>query len=99
MKITYSIHKSYPDVRYVATYDPLPMATTDPEITEAKVTKRRLDNKGITVVEDKEMQINIFLLFWYFWQGLTLRQIIQKIHKEEYTFNHKVQPTNITSDK
>ena len=92
MKITYSIHKSYPDVQYVATLDPLPMATANPEFTEAKITKKRLDKKGITVVEDKEMQINILLLFWYFLRGMTLRQIVEKRSKHEYSFNHQVTP-------
>lgn len=92
MKITYSIHKSYPEVQYLATYEPLPMATTNPQLTETKVAKKRLEKKGITVVEDKELQIGILKLFWYFFIGLTLRQIVQKIHKEEYTFNHQVKP-------
>ena len=92
MKITYSIHKKYPDVQYLATYDPLPMATVNPELTEAKLTKKRLDRKGITVVKDKEMQINILVLFWYFLMGLTLRQIVEKRSKHEYSFNHQVKP-------
>lgn len=92
MKITYSIHRLYPDVQYVATLDPLPRATTNPELTEAKVTRKRLDKKGITVVEDKEMQINILVLFWYFLIGLTLRQIVEKRSKHNYSFNHQVKP-------
>ena len=87
MKITYSINKSYPDVQYLATYDPLPMATTEPLLTETKVTKKRLDRKGITVVENKELEIGILKLFWYLLIGLTLRQVVEKVHKEKYIFN------------
>lgn len=90
MKIKYSINKSYPDVQYIAKIVNLPMATFNPELTETKVTKERLQRKGMTIVEDKELEINIISLFWFLLVGHSIESIIKEKTGHEYTFNHKI---------
>lgn len=90
MKIKYQINKTYPEVQYLARIVDLPMATFNPELTESKVTKERLPRKGITVTEDKELKINIFILFWYLLNGYNLLSITERKTGQMYTFNHEL---------
>ncbi len=88
--IKFQIRKSYPKVQYIAKIEDLPMATFNPELTETKVTKKRLPSQGITITEDRELNINIFTLFWYLLNDYSLRDIVEKKTGEQYTFNHEL---------
>jgi hypothetical protein len=94
MKISYKLNKIYPEVQYVATLDPLPMATTNPELTEAKVTKKRFGSKGITVEEQKEFDLSFVSFCYHIFMGYNLRDITSKYTGNDYTFDHKIIGSN-----
>jgi hypothetical protein len=85
------------DVRYIATID-VGMATTNPQLTETKVNKQTLQNKGITVVKKDELIINNFIFIYLLLRGYSISCIIEKKTGYKYTFDHKLnEPCSTTS--
>lgn len=91
MKIKYKVNKHLPNVQYIAELENLPMAAVNPELTPVEVKKTRLEKKGITIEEEKELYINIFSLFIKLLVGNSLRQIVEEKEERWRTFDYKLE--------
>jgi hypothetical protein len=92
MKIKYKVNKRYPNVQYIAQMESVPMAQviTDDMIPTPppKINKQRVEGgRGITVEEERELNISVLSLCFFLLRGLNLKDIIRKLKKDDYPFD------------